>query len=202
MAVLAAAVAAFMALPLTAGADFRLGVSLNNGGLNGFYFAVGEYNRVQPRQVVVIKQRGIPDEELAVVFFIASRARVSPDEVIALRLKNRWSWVKIVRNYRISPEVFYVPVDGDIRGGPYGRAYGYYKKHPRDKWSRVKLTDKDIINLVNLRFVSEYHKYKPAEVIKMRESGRSFVVIHEEIRKTAPPNRAPKKPPVAHKGKK
>lgn len=45
------------------------------------------------------------------------------------------------------------------------------------------LVDSDVINLVNLRFLSEYHAVAAEVVMDMRGQGQKFVVINDEIRK-------------------
>jgi hypothetical protein len=147
----------------------------------GFHFSLGEYYGVPHREVVIIRERRIPDEEVPVVLFIARKARVEPAVIVDLRLSGR-SWMDITRRYRLSPEVFYVPVKIEVKGPPYGKAYGHYRNRPRKEWGKIVLHDDDVINLVNLRFVSEHHGYAPEEVIRMRSGGKNFVVIHEEVR--------------------
>ncbi len=160
----------------------NLGVSLGEEGLRGFYLAIGEYYRVPEREVIIVKERHIPDEELPVVFFISTRARVSPFAVIDLRLAGR-SWMDISLHFGLGPEVYYVPVKVEVKGPPYGKAYGYYKNKPRKEWAKIVPTDADVINLVNLRFVSEHYHYPPDHVIRMRSGGKGFVVIHDEVKK-------------------
>jgi hypothetical protein len=48
-----------------------IGVSIGEEGIKGFYFAISKYFRVPEREVVVIRERRIPDEEIPVVLFIA-----------------------------------------------------------------------------------------------------------------------------------
>jgi len=45
----------------------------------------------------------------------------------------------------------------------------------------VVLNDVEVVNLVNLRFISEYHKIPPERVIEMRGKGEKFIDIHEKI---------------------
>ena len=67
---------------------------------------------------------------------------------------------------------------------PYGKAYGHYKKyHPNKEWKKIVLSDNEVVDLVNLRFISEYHKLDPDKVIKMRGQGMNFVNINVEIEK-------------------
>jgi len=164
------------------GAEVNVGVSIGEKGLKGFYLAVGEYYRVPEREVIVIKQRRIPDEEIPVVFFIAARARVSPAAIIDLRLGGR-TWMEIAFHFGLRPDIFYVPVTGEVKGPPYGKAYGHFKNRPKKESGKIMLRDDDVINLVNLKFISEHYGYKPEEVIKMRSEGKNFVAINEEIKR-------------------
>jgi hypothetical protein len=74
-------------------------------------------------------------------------------------------------------------VDVVVTGPPYGRAYGYYKKKPKKDWRTIVLGDDDVVNLVNLKFMSEHYGYPPEKIIKMRSGGKEFVSIYDEIRK-------------------
>ncbi len=162
-------------------ATVSIGMTVTNDGLKNFYFSIGEFYRVPEREVIVVRQQGIPDEELAVVFFLATRAKVPPAQIIKWRMHNRWTWMKIVAKLRLSPEIFYVPVDVPVTGGYYGKIYVYYQQ-PRNKWRYIKLTDTEVVHCVNLHFISGYYGYKPIEVIKMRDAGKNFVVIHNDIK--------------------
>lgn len=159
-----------------------LGVSIGDEGLRGFYLAVGDYYRVPEREVIVVKERHIPDEEIPVVFLIAQRAHVRPATIIDLRLRGK-TWMDITLHFGLSPEIFYVPVREVVTGPPYGKAYGYYKKKPRKEWRKIVIDDDDVINLVNLRFISKHYSYEPEKVIKLREGGKNFIVINEEVAK-------------------
>ena len=161
-----------------AGVD--LGISIGEEGLRSFNLSVGDYYRVPQREVVIIRERGIPYEEMPVVLFLAGRAHVAPGVIVDLRLRGM-SWMDITFHYGLSPEIYYVPLR-TAPGPPYGNAYGYYKKWPKKEWKKVRLGDDDVVNLVNLKFASEHYGYSPEEVIKMRSGGRSFVEINEEIK--------------------
>ena len=147
--------------------------------MRGFYLAVGEHYGVPEREVVVVHERKIPDEELPVVYFIARRAHVSPETVIRLRLRGR-SWMDISAHFGLAADVFYVPLKRDP-GPPYGKAYGHFKKGKHRK--KIVLSDEDIVNLINLRFISEYYGCAPEDVVRMRSEGRSFVEINQHVKK-------------------
>jgi hypothetical protein len=125
----------------------------------------------------------IPEDELPVVFFLAARARVEPSVIISLRIR-KMSWLDISFHFGLTPDIFFVPVVVQRVGPPYGNAYGYYRKYgPAKDWKKFRLTDREVVDLVNLRFVSEHYKVPAEEVMTMRSRQQGFVVIHEEIRK-------------------
>ena len=173
----------FLLIFLTKGfsqTDVKAGISIGPEGLRAFYLSVGEYYRVPENEVIIVRERKIPDEELPVVFFIAGRAGVDPNVIVDLRIGGS-SWYSISVQYGIYPDVYYIPLAVDPEP-PYGKAYGYYKKRPKSEWKKIQLADADIINLVNLRFISEHYNYVPENIIKMRSEGKHFALINDNIK--------------------
>jgi hypothetical protein len=164
--------------PSFAGTPLNVGVSGGDQGIRSFRLSIGDYYHVPEKEVVVVHEQGINEEELPVVFFIAQRAHVKPKAVVALRLSGM-NWMDITFHYGLSPEIYYVPLR---KAPPYGHAYRYYKKHPKGGWQRGDLRDADIVNQVNLKFISEHHRYAPEKVMKYRAQGKSFAVIDRDTR--------------------
>jgi hypothetical protein len=169
---LLAGVLGLSASSLGASTDVNFGISASDQGGSSFYLNVGQYYGVPEQQVVAVRERRIPDDEIPVVFFIAREARVEPRVIIEQRLGGR-SWMDISLAYHLSPAVFYVPYQGDP-GPPYGHAYGLYRRHRRADWGRIRLADDDVVNMVNMRFMKEHYGYRPEEVVAMRSQGRAF----------------------------
>ena len=179
------AIIGLLILPLvfsSAKAGFNFGISGDDDGLNGFYLAVGDYYNVPDRYIVAARERHIPDDEMPVVFFIARKADVNSSVIIDMRNKGQ-SWMDISMHFKLHPEVYYVKVDEDP-GPPYGRALGHFRNRDKDRWGTIVLDDRDIINLVNLRFISEYNKVSPEHVMRWRGEGKNFVTIHSDIKKS------------------
>lgn len=149
-------------------------------GISSFHLAIGDYYHVPETQITVVKEQKIPDEELPIVFFLAQRARVTPEVIVNLRLGGK-SWLEITHYYGMGADIFFVPVKS-VSGPPYGKAYGYYKDKPRKEWKYIKLSDDDVVNLVNLRFISSHYGYAPDDVIRMRSDGKSFVTINKDFK--------------------
>jgi hypothetical protein len=165
-------------MPSFAETQWNVGVSGGDEDIRSFHLSIGDYYHVPEREVIVVHERGIYEEDLPVVFFIAQRAHVSPDAVVDLRLRGM-NWMDITFHYGLSPEIYYVPVK---QGPPYGHAYGYYQKHSKGGWHRDDLEDADIVNQVNLKFLSEHHKYAPEKVMEYRSEGKNFTIIDRDIR--------------------
>jgi len=158
-----------------------IGASVVDGRLSSFYLSLGEYYRVPERDVLFIHERHIPDYDIPVVLFISQHAHIAPAAIIDLRLSGI-SWMDISLRFGLTPDIFYVPVQS-VYGSPYGNAYGHYQRRQRSEWHKIRLADDDIMNLVNLRFISERQGVPPEEVMRMRSSGRNFVTIHDEVRR-------------------
>ena len=181
-----AAILFLMSAATASAQNVSTGISITNGELSGFYFAIGDYYRVPEARVVYVRDHyHIHDEELPVVFFIAARAHVDPQVIIDLRIHRGMSWLDITFHYGLTPEIFYVPVTRV--GPPYGNAYGHYKRH-RNNYRNVILMDDDVINLVNLRFMSEYHGVAPEVIMDKRGKGEKFFAMDNEFRKAKEKN--------------
>jgi hypothetical protein len=147
--------------------------------LGGFQQAVSNYYRVPERDVVMLNERRVRDDEMPVVLFIAQKASLAPSTVVDLRGRG-YSWWDISVRYRLGAETYYVPVAGNP-GPPFGRAYGFYKNKPRDQWNTIVLADADIINLVHLRFLTDYYRVSPQRVMEVRGRTGDVVAVQREI---------------------
>ncbi len=169
------ALAAFLWIAGQAGAQVQVGLGVNvGGGGDSFHMAIGDYYHAPPDQVNLCVQDRIPDEEQPVVFYVAQRAMVAPGVIIDLRAHGM-PWIDILHRYRLSPRIFFIPIHGSVYGTPYERFYAYYHggRH-------IRLIDADIVNMVNLRFATEYYHRTPEEIIRLRAGGRSFAYIHDQ----------------------
>jgi len=158
------------------GAEAQTAYSVS-ASIGNFHVAVSNYYHVPEREVIVVRERRIPDDELPVVFFIAQRANVPVARIVDMRLRGT-SWWDISVRFGLGADTYYVPVTVVRSGPPYGRAYGHYKK-PKQQWNAIALTDGDVVNLVQLRFISDHYHIAPDRVIEMRERNVDFISIHD-----------------------
>ena len=144
-----------------------------------YFSAIRNYNGVTDNEIMVIKRRGITEEQIPVVMFIAAKANVKPAVILDLRRQGK-SWFDIALRFGLGADTFYVPVDGPVYGHVYGRLYSYYNRPWRD-WRNIVLSDDDVVNFVNLSFMVDHYGYRPDEVIRMRDGGQSFTVINRNF---------------------
>jgi len=148
---------------LSTAAQVQASAAFSGDGLRSFYFAIGNYYQVPEREVDVVRVRALPPEEVPVAFYVAQRARVSPTVVVDLRRRGV-SWADIALHFNFGPDIYYFQ-----DGPPYGKAYGYWRKHPP--------RDAEVIDAVNVHFLSEYHHVAPEVVRTERLHKGNYVVV-------------------------
>jgi hypothetical protein len=143
--------------------------------VDNFHSALTDYYKVSEDQLANAKANGVADDELAVDCFIAQRARVEPEAVTGLRASNL-GWMQVAFHYQINPWVFYTFLRDYPAHTPYESAYEKFKKPTLT----MNLTDAEIVNLVNLKFLSEYFGRDPKDIIQKRTVGKPFRKIAED----------------------
>lgn len=143
-----------------------------------FRNAVSQYFQVPEEQVALAGKGKIKEEELPVLFLIVQKGQVSLEKVVQLRGKGA-SWLTTARKFGVTPGSFYVPLKK--AEGPFRKPYGYFKSRKPAKWKNIVLRDQEIVNLVNLKFLSELYKLTPEQIAGWRTKGKSFVDINAEL---------------------
>ncbi len=146
-----------------------------------FYMAVGDYFDVPYEDVYDLTEQGLADEDLAVVYFIAQRAKVSAEDVAQERHIGG-SWNGIASSYGLDAGSFYMMVAGQIKSKVYAPLFNKFTGVPQSDWKKLQLTDAEIVNLVNLKFVGSHHDYTVFDIMAMRDYGKSFVRINNQVR--------------------
>lgn len=154
------------ALYTSLAADFSVGVSGSNEGVNSFSLSIGDYYRV-PVQEVVYLERSIPQDDLSVVYYLANQSRHNARYVSELRLRGQ-SWWDISLRLGLDPYVVY--------GDSYSRP-----NHKKGRWH-----DDQIVNFVNTRFITKYHRISRDEVLSRRNNGEHFRQIDKHYRYQKP----------------
>jgi len=145
-----------------------------------FYKDIASYFETEFDNVSKINELEVADDELAVVFFIAQKGTTSPERITETR-KRGDSWYEICKSRGVTQKEIYVLVMSATNSKVYEPIFEKFKSAPEDKWNQLLLTDEDIINLVNLRVISSRHDYSMFEIMAMRDHGKGFARINNDI---------------------
>lgn len=146
-----------------------------------FFRAVGDFFQVSRAEMDILADWDLPAGEIPVALFVAQRAGVSPEALVALRRSGR-SWSRLAAQYHLDASHFHVPLPEGTDAGPLARAYGEYRSRPPSEWSGVPLEDDEIITLVNLRVVSQTLRLPADEVLaRAGPAGGSWVRVYRDL---------------------
>lgn len=148
-----------------------------------YYKAAADYYMLSYDSVVarlLVADTAIAAEDLPVTLFLAERAVTSPMTIAEVRSRGE-SWDEILRGRMLQSEIFYILVAGDIESRTYAPIFDKFKSTPKKDWKLLRFTDKEIVDLVNLRFISSHHDYSLFEIMRMRDAGKSFVQINHDV---------------------
>ncbi len=167
---------------------------------DNFYRAVRNYYRAGRDEVRQVAGSVSSPEEVAAVFHLARHGAYAVPEVLRLRQQGT-GWAELASLLHLNRESFYVPLGSPKTVTP-GAPYRSLHEKARQAWSGAGLTDLDIVNLVNLKFVCEYYGCQAEHVIALRASGWSFAAVHALFRETGAPRAkrtAPRRPRPSHR---
>jgi hypothetical protein len=145
-----------------------------------YYGAASKYFEIPGDSIKVLLKQGIKGEDIAVAIFVAKKAVISYEQIGKLRAKGD-SWSGITENRSLSPELFYIMISGEITSKTFGPILEKFNSTPPKDWNKIEMTDSDIINLVNLRFISSHYDYSVFEIMTMRDFGKDFVKIANQV---------------------
>lgn len=135
-----------------------------------YFRAVAEFFQLPRSEVSILSDWRLPAEEIPVVLFIARRAGVSAEALVALRRSGQ-GWEALSRRYRIDASHLYVPLPESVGGGRLQGAYARYRATAPANWSSVTLGDREILDLVNLRLLAQVLHLAPEIVLRQAGSG-------------------------------
>lgn len=179
------------ATPALAGLDIDLGASVSIGNHTDLYFAISSRYFDEKPEVVERWGRHCPNpDDLAVALFLRKHSGHSLDSIFSLR-GDGLSWWKISVKFGVPADVFFVPVKSKP-GPPYGKAYGHWKKHKRNRQALL-LSDAEVGHLVAVRMIHDYYSVPVETAMRWRSSGddlRSLMSAEYERRHSRSPSAA------------
>jgi len=153
---IAALLALIAAGPVMAGFDVDFGAAVQINDRTDLFFRISSRYFEQDRSTITrLAARYEDPDDVAVALFIRHESGRSFDELYTLR-RGGLSWWEVGVRLGVPVDAWYVEVDRDP-GPPYGKAYGYWKKHKRNPARAIVLSDVQCRDLVALRMAHEYY---------------------------------------------
>lgn len=163
--------------PARAGTSFEFLFSSNSVSDDNEFFlhlAVGSYG--YPRTVIepVLPRLRYVEADLPVVLFLAKSSGRPVEFIVDLRSQGL-SWAVIFNRCRVPYDVLFVGIDRDP-GPPYGKAWGHWKKNRKT----AKLSDDDIVGLVQCQVGHRVAGTSAYDLARGRGQGKSVAVVVAE----------------------
>lgn len=153
---------------------------IGEGMERDFYKALAAYYTVSDDVVAGFVDGKISAADMSVILLFASKADKDPADIMKLRLDGK-SWTEIYKSQNLEPGIFYFLIAGDIPSAIYGPLIAKFRETPQNQWANLDLSDTEIINLVNLRFISSQNDYSVFEIMEMRDKGKDFIRINHDV---------------------
>ena len=160
-----------------------LGLVLTGAALAGveedqaeFSAALAKYFGVSSEEVAKIWEAGVSGDEVAVVLRVAQLSNTSSQNIGKMCARGD-SWKEIMGIRNLGCDSFYMMIAAKIESGTYAPLFAKYAAVPQTEWKSIPLTDDDIANLVNLKFLSSHYDYSVFKIMDMRDAGKSFLEI-------------------------
>lgn len=147
--------------------------------LRNFYQSVAEYYLAPQKEIQLFRNANLKDEEIPVVYYFARTAKVNPEEVVNLRLCGM-RWMDVANYYDLNLKLITDCLNNIDECQKHGAKFSKVYKTANKKNLR-KLSDKQIIDLINVKFISEDHLCSPKFVQKLRKQGSDFALINQQV---------------------
>ncbi len=123
------------AIPMTMDAQPRISFRLEFGEppVDRYYVSLGEYHNVPYRDICLMHDAGVVDEDMPLILYIYTHSQYSLRQIYTLRLRGA-TWENLSNWCG-------VPLYGNRTSPPYGNAYGYYGHGPARQWNEPGLRE-------------------------------------------------------------
>ncbi len=132
---LAMAASAILVLPVKAQPRVNFWLQIGTPPANRFYVSLSEYYDVPYRDIYVMHEAGVVDDDIPVILYIYTNSHYSLRQIYSLRLRGA-TWDNLSNWCG-------VPLYREHFGPPYGRAYGYYRNGPGRYRFEPRARDRD-----------------------------------------------------------
>lgn len=147
-----------------------------------YFRAVAMFFNLPPNEIAILSDWKMPADEIPVVLFMARRAGVSPEALVALRDAGR-GWSALAERYSVRAAAFHVPVADDAPTGRLEPAYELFRSTPVAEWGTLRLADQHIVGLVNVRVISQSLRIPAERVLAETRQPGSYVDLYVRLKR-------------------
>jgi hypothetical protein len=165
---------------MLAGAASGVDARQEDAAERAYLRAVARFFQMPEGEVSILAHWDLPVEEIPVALFIARRAGVSTEALVALRESGR-AWTALVATYNIGANALHVPLRDPASAGSLAGAYERFRDTPVEDWAGIRLEDRDIIALVNVRVLADALGLSPDDIARRTGSSATFVALYGEL---------------------
>ena len=145
-----------------------------------YYGAVARFFQMPEGEVAILGHWDLEPDEIPVVLFVARRAGVSAEALVALRESGR-TWTALAASYNIGANAVHVPLRDPGSAGALAGVYERFGATPVAQWASIPLSEAEIIALVNLRMLSQVLGVAPDEVARHTGTTPTFVELYVQL---------------------
>lgn len=144
---------------------------------------MSKYYKVPEIKVVSVGQNMHYTDDVSVCLYLSQATGTNPFKIRDWRVK-AISWMDIMAKLKFHPARLFTPVGGYSVPSAFSHAYREYYKWRSNKKYQMTLYDKEVRNLVQLKFMVGRFKASPKKVMLKRSAGKSFTgMIMSELKK-------------------
>ncbi|MCD4785764.1 MAG: hypothetical protein K8T10_18240 [Candidatus Eremiobacteraeota bacterium] len=144
---------------------------------------MSRYYKTPEIKVVSVGQNMHYTDDVSVCLYLAQATGTNPFKIRDWRVK-AISWMDIMAKLKFNSARLFTQVGGYSVPATYRHAYREYYKWRSNKKYQMTLYDKEVRNLVQLKFMVGRFKVSPKKVMLMRSGGKNFTeMIMSELKK-------------------
>jgi hypothetical protein len=151
-----------------------------SGTERAYFRAVARYFQMPEGEIAILRNWGLPADEVPVLVFVARRAGVSTEALVALRESGR-DWTELSVRYQIGARALHVPIHDPTSAGRLSALYDTFRDTPVERWGDIRLSSEDIVALVNVRVLSQSLGLAPDDVMRRTATTTSFVELYSQL---------------------
>jgi len=161
------------------------GQAVDTAARQAWFQAVADHFEISVREVEILADSRMTDDEIPLVLLLARRAGVSTDALVAFHRGGR-GWVEIAARYGMGAADFHLPLAESAPAGPLEEVYERYRAVPPSQWNQIELDDEDLVRLADLAFVTAYLRVSAGEVLDQVVRGGSFEASYVALARRDP----------------